>query len=294
MTTTTHPIHETTCDSGEWHQMNLWADGNGQECEGYVTSLSQLRAEMREHLSYDLFDLYYVTKEGKCRKISNEKRLKEAVELLPDKELLSLTAVRQEPRTTLALEVGKEMTDAPCSCCAQRPAPKASKKKVHFNTHVIERNKEKVNAIVERFNVAPLSVCYYCDKPGSYSYVLNDDYYACAECCAELSSSEKKNWVYYSAWKSTVPKAPLSREYTPKLNDEVRDLQYLLTRLGLMPLSATSIYVGSYQKYAERAVQTFREMHQIVDEDMGEYNKKTVTVLSRVIRQFRKEGHPYL
>ncbi len=104
------------------------------------------------------------------------------------------------------------------------------------------------------------------------------------------SSSERRSLP----WDGDAPAYPLYARSDYAIQDEVCHLQYLLTRLGYMSLSATSVQTGSYQSYTKEAVRSFREHYGIYGRDMTKYNRSTATKLAQVVRQYRRAGYTHL
>ena len=76
--------------------------------------------------------------------------------------------------------------------------------------------------------------------------------------------------------------------------EDVKHLQYLLTRLGHMKLSDTAAQTGSYQGRTERGVASFRKKYGIRGDDPTVYDRKTASKLAQVVRKLRNDGHDYL
>ncbi len=110
-----------------------------------------------------------------------------------------------------------------------------------------------------------------------------------------LSKAQKRSWVRYGLlWDEDVPSYPLYARNDYAVLDEVRHLQYVLTRLGYLPLNATSWQTGSYQGRTQEAVRRFREDYEIYGKDMTKYDRRTARKLGEVVRQYRDQGHLYI
>lgn len=81
-------------------------------------------------------------------------------------------------------------------------------------------------------------------------------YSLCGSCHEDLNASDKHKWVSEGLpWEPDAPAYPLSQG---DRGSDVCHLQYLLTRLGHMTLSATAEATGYYQENTEKALENFR------------------------------------
>ena len=187
---------------------------------------------------------------------------------------------------------------------------------VNVGSPRIVTNKKNVNAIMRRFDVPTVynasavedddsTECYHCETTewkgaARFCYSTNTAYHLCTACYKQLPKSQKKDWQHEALEKSTAvwnddaPEYPLHREEEVIVREEVRHLQYLLTRLGFMPLNATKQLVGSYQGNTESAVRRFREHYGVYGGNMEVYNKKTAQKLGQVVRHMRAQGYMHL
>jgi len=329
MAATFYHINTTLVATGAAHQSDYWPDGDGQQYAGYVTSMRQYCAELRHQLTDDHLRLYIVTADGNAELISNDDQLRHAVHELPDRGVLAVTAVAQDNahsaggngngkrRRRAANNDGEwnagqhgtaQWYDQAYSSDEDGNSDGADKQvdNEHVdNEHVdgfarVQTSYDKVSAIVERFDAHPTDAeCYHCDvtewRGARYTYATNSDYCLCADCYKQLGKSQKKDWLSCGAvWASDAPEYPLYRQDEATVSPDVRHLQYILTRIGFMPLSATNQLVGSYQSNTEHAVRRFRQHYAIHGDDMTVYNGRTAKQLGHVVRQLRKQGHLHI
>lgn len=149
--------------------------------------------------------------------------------------------------------------------------------------------------ILQQFGYDGGRECYHCESYGwsgtHYCYRYNSDYALCVSCHEDLPWHQKEDWERVAVpWCSTVPSYTLSRGDE---SDEVRQLQYLLTRLGVMPLSATDQLTGYFGPLTERAIRMFQHRCGFKCYT-DEYDKNTASWLQRVVWYYRRQGHKYL
>lgn len=149
--------------------------------------------------------------------------------------------------------------------------------------------------IIDHFIVHDES-CYHCDKLNirgrRYVYKKNERYCLCNGCHRKLNRTEKAKWSDRTLpWTYSAPAGPL---YYGKENDDVKQLQYLLTRLGYMNLSDTSQAVGIFGEYTENAIRLFRHKHGVQGTDSRTYDLNTAKRLASVVNRLRKAGEPYM
>ena len=347
MSATFYHINTTLAATGHTHQSDYWPGGNGEQYAGYVTSMDQYCADLRRSLTASNFALYVVTSNGQAKLISDDGDLKDAVDSLPDRAVLSITAIesssgsrrnrrRRRARNTADDEdwnarhqTGRKWYDEVYSTDEEDghdyndtvSDDESVEENVGYHAaplRVVTAG-SKVNAILRRFDVHTPTVnstpqadeaqCYHCDATEwdgvvRYCYAANTDYSLCSGCYKQLPKWQKKDWEKAAEEEPTTtatsvrdndaPEYPLYREDEPTVRDSVRQLQYILTRIGLMPLSATDQVVGSYQSNTEDAVRQFRKRYAIRGGDMSVYNKATAKKLGEVVRHMRAQGHKHM
>ena len=275
---TTYSIN--TALNGKTCTLDYWPDGQGQQWPGYVTSLAQYRSELRDSLSDSTLRLYVITSTGHSELIDSDHDLASAVESLPNGGVLSVTAIARHKRsgrqnrrryTTNNSEVEWNATATwyddhyeakQTSSDTESDSDESSNDDEHDAPYV-PTARNKVRAIMKRFDYT------------SYTSIDDDDY-------------------YHATWEGDAPSGTLQRDDEHSVQPEVAHLQYILTRLGYMPLSATKQLVGSYQSNTESAVRKFRQAYSINGGDMSVYNRKTAKKLGQVVRHLRAQGHNYL
>lgn len=281
MSATTCRILTSIQGDGDYIQVDYW-DGYGK-WPGYVTSFSQYRAYLRDHLLDCDCSLYFINEIGRSEIISNDAELRKAVESLCEGGTLLVTAVIHN------------MND---DRSEQSSEPDENESHISGHDLFVETKPRRVSAIMERFRVYDAEEqCYHCktrDWYGvRYSFTSNSDYFLCPSCFRDLPKSQKRDWQLTACinWEEDVPAYPLSEDDD---GDEVRQLQYILTRIGMMPLSATDHLVGSYRRKTKEAVRKFRERYRTFGDDMTEYNQRMAAKLAQVVRRLREEGHVYI
>lgn len=159
-----------------------------------------------------------------------------------------------------------------------------------------DKYENNLNATLKRF-VPRKGACHHCRRTDKlcYEYTVNSAYRMCEKCHGKLCTMDKNMWKPAGTpWEDEVPSYPLSREEGSPIRDEISHLQYLLTRLGFMPLSASDSTSGSFQRSTERAVAKFRREHNINGGDMSIYNKNMAEKLGEIVSDLRSNGHQYL
>lgn len=162
----------------------------------------------------------------------------------------------------------------------------------HFHLHTDECT---LRQIMRQFGYGPAQECYHCESQEWYNicyhYRYNWDYILCYSCYRDLPWDQKEDWERVEApWCRSVPSYTLSRGDE---GDEVRQLQYFLTRLGVMPLSATDELTGCFGPRTERAIREFQHICGFKCYS-GEYDKDTARMLERIVSYYRCRGHKYL
>lgn len=137
---------------------------------------------------------------------------------------------------------------------------------------------------VKRFCVHKVP-CNLCHKPRihglRYMHKKHPEYNLCSSC---YYGDDHHNYhAIRKPWKHTVPRVTLSSD-DYDVRDEVRHLQYLLTRLGFLAVHHTDKLVGSFQSHTAAAVEAFRKKYKIFGEDMRVYDRNTRRALRDVVR----------
>ena len=273
---TTYTINTTL--NGKTCTTDYWPDGQGQDWPGYATSLAQYRAELRDSLSDSSLRLYVITSTGHSELIDSDYDLAGAVESLPNGGVLSVTAIarhkrngRQNRRRRRNTDNSEDQWNATGYWYDQYEAKQSESDSESDNDDSdsdsdsphMPTARNTVRAIMKRFDYT------------SYTNADDDDY-------------------YHTTWEGDAPSGTLQRDDEHSVQPEVAHLQYILTRLGYMPLSATKQLVGSYQSNTESAVRKFRQAYGINGGDMSVYNRKTAKKLGQVVRYLRAQGHAHL
>ena len=338
MAATFYHINTTLAADGAMHQSDYWPDGNGYDYPGYVTSMEQLRSELGDNLSTSKLRLYIITSSGDTKTLTTDDELKQAVESLPDRGILSVTAIarsntRKSKNKNKKNKNKRRDTDEEWNAKQntgnwyddeystddgdeyyyrqndqdEDESDNENEDDTDYETSgalQIVTSVKKIDAIVERFDAASMvdgAECYHCDltewgNRKRYCYAMNTDYSMCSKCYKKLPKAQKNDWelttvVRETTWEDDAPEYPLGRDEDHSVREEVRHLQYILTRIGCMPLSATKQLVGSYQSNTEKAVRRFRQIYGIRGGDMGVYNARTAKKMGEVVRQLREHGH---
>lgn len=263
-----YTIDTTLRSEGTEHHVDYYPSGYGYTYPGYVTSLSQYLDELRKHLTSSKVSLYTISQTGSSSTIDDEYDLRRAVSDLPNGRELAVTAIK---------ESNPEL---------EPPGP----------------YQENVSDVMERFDVPSSKYCHHnCGKITSglrYYWHSSTQYYLCSDCYEELSQSDRRDWKRGNScgtpWELDAPQATLQEEYGLPVLDEVCHLQYLLTRLGFMPLNATDGLVGSYRTNTGKAVELFRRKYYIYDDDMTVYDSHTAHRLLHVVNDFRSSGAQFI
>ena len=271
---TTYSINTTL--NGKTCTTDYWPDGQGQQWPGYVTSLAQYRAELRDSLSDSNLRLYVITSTGHSELIDSDDDLAGAVESLPNGGVLSVTAIARHKRSGRHNRRRRDTNNSEDQWNARNWYDRYGAEQSESDSEDdnddsdsesdsprMPTTRNAVRAIMKRFDYT------------SYTNTDDDDY-------------------YHATWEGDAPSGTLQRDDEHSVQPEVAHLQYILTRLGYMPLSATKQLVGSYQSNTESAVRKFRQAYSINGGDMCVYNRKTAKKLGQVVRYLRAQGHDHL
>lgn len=324
MAPSTYCINTTLVSNGLTSKVDYCPHDNGHLQPGFVTSVSEYREYLGKNLFTGKLQLYVIGKSGKIKSIGSDDDLRKCVEHLPSRGVLSVSAVEEDPpgksRSRSRAYSKKESHGAKTNKSSNKEKKeKHSKDEMPGNASdvsdddsmmVIEATKARLHDILKRFGVFTEDNCYHCGtkswRSKRYRFVANTKYSLCPSCYKDLSDPEKDDWAIVPSglhWKNDVPEFPLSIGSGYGNDDEeeqVTHLQYLLTRLGFMKLSATNKLVGSFQERTAQGVEKLREKYNIVgtrDEDgdgMGLYDEKTANQLLKIVRAYRKKGHRYI
>lgn len=276
-------ILSTICQ-GRRIDLDYWPNGNGTDYYGYVTSFSQFRDEVARNCSESDLEFYITDRNGNSKEITSNRQLRAAVAHLNDRQVLGVNAYAAgDDRTEVWANVESDDDESESE---------------EDDRHVHVATNRHLSAILKRF-VPSNSECHHCDRTDwsgfGYVYYQSSDYSLCDSCYGRLPRSQKDTWVRCGLpWDDTVPSYPLYARSDNAVLDEVRHLQYLLTRLGYLSLNSTSSLTGSYQSRTKEAVRRFRKDYRIRGTDMTKYDEKTASKLAQVVRQYRRQGHLYL
>lgn len=265
-----YTIDTTLRSEGRDHHCEYFPEGYGQNYNQCVTSFSQYVKELRRHLTNSKVKLYTISSDGSSVHIDDERDLRNAVKNLPRRGELAVTAIKDEN------------TDD-----GEAPDP-------------IGPYPVNVGEVMQRFGV-PCSCYYDCGDTLSrkrYFWRWDNDYCICRRCYYNLSRSDRRKWKAGNdgglPWEGDAPEATLRQESGLPVREEVCHLQYILTRLGFMPLSHTGSLVGSYRRNTARAVERFRRHYHIYGGDMDEYNSRAADKMGSIVRRWRRAGADFI
>lgn len=269
--------------NGLHHSVSFYPAGYGASYDGYVTSLEQYKQQLDETYDESSFKLMYINRSSEMREIEDNHDLFKATRKLDNGAHLFITLFKNEEDE----DSDEEQWNVVAS---------DSEEDSQSDDEDDEKYQNNLDATLKRF-VRRDGECFHCEGTNGlcYQYSKNSGYSMCEDCHEDLSKKEKKLWKLGGLpWGDDVPSYPLYREEGCPIRDEICHLQYLLTRIGVMPLSATDALTGSFQSNTERAVEKFRREYNIKGGDMSVYNKKTARKLGEIVRDLRSEGHKYL
>lgn len=304
--------------NGRQHSAKFYPAGYGYSYDDYITSFEQYQDLLKDkYEAASSYKVVYISASSEVKEIEDNYDLFKAAEDLNNGSCLSVTLIankkkdnanknkkrnknenQQEDWNGDASDTEGEMTDYESSDDEEEYEAPAKQK----NTG--GKSAGKLQPILNRF-VTHVGECHHCDRTewngARYEYSMHSGYSMCEECHANLSKESKKSWPLASnarvpglPWEADVPEYPLYREEGCPIRDATIHLQYILTRIGLMSLSATDSLIGSYQSNTERAIEKFRKQYKINGDDMTVYNKKTAGKLGEIVRKLRSEGHKYI
>lgn len=316
--------------NGQQHSVKFFPGGYGHSYDGYITTLEQFQDNLNETYDTSAFKVMYISSSCEMKEIEDDDDLFLAVEELDDGACLPVklfdgyqnrkksTRKNKKYATKKGTWNGYWYDSASSSSSEEEEASSSSS---HVYQAQMRRGTSKhsnLGAILDRFinyegsdEYYHQHECHHCDRTewsgARYEYYMHSGYSMCDDCHANLSRTDKKSWPLASGdgsyttrgnwvlpWEVDVPSYPLYREEGCPVRDETRHLQYLLTRIGTMPLKDTDVLTGSYQGRTERAVEKFRREHGIYGDDMTVYNKRMARKLKQIVKQLRSEGHEYL
>jgi len=267
--------------NGQQHSVLFYPAGYGASYDGYVTSIDQFKEELKENYDENSFKLMYISGSSEMKEIEDDHDLFKAVRKLKNGAHLFVTLSEVE---------NDESSDY------EQWNVDASDSEEESDSEDDGKYENDLDDTLARF-VHQVGECHHCGGSDGlrYQYSMNSGYRMCGECWADLGKREKKSWPLAELpWEDDVPPYPLYREEGSPIREENTHLQYLLTRIGFMPLSATDSLTGSFQGNTERAVAKFRKEYNIQGEDMTIYNKKMARKLAQVVRNLRSQGQKYL
>lgn len=302
--------------NGRQHSVKFFPGGYGNSYVGYITTLEQLQDELNDTYDNSSFKLMYISSSCKMNEIEDDHDLFQAVRDLEDGTCLPVTLFENTRKSRKSTRKRKEHWYGDWSSTDSSSSSSSYSSLSYYQARGRTSYRGNLGEILQRFMKYEGSdeyhydhQCHHCDKTkwsgARYEYSMHSGYSMCEGCHDDLSRKEKKLWPLASEstgesedwvlpWDADVPAYPLYREEGCPVRDETRHLQYLLTRIGAMPLKDTDALTGSYQGRTQRAVEKFRREHGIHGDDMTVYNKKTARKLAQVVQQLRSAGHEYL
>lgn len=288
--------------------LHFWTGGNGRHVQGYYTSLSQLRRKLCRTFKVRELDLYCIV-ERRLRPITSERYLRRVLGTLRDGGVLFINAFK---RGSVEKEQHFTHPHTHHQHHNQHYYSDSDERDIDVHVHFWHEEDEDKNAmtfpapdnfvkdgtvsdVIARF-VVHNHTCYHCEKTSirgvRYTYKKNERYSLCGTCYHKLNRTERISWTeHFLPWSYTAPAGPL--QYG-KEGEGVIQLQYILTCLGYMRLSDTSIAVGVYGERTEAAIKKFRSKNGVHGGSSRTYDYNTACHLASVIRRLRRLGHWYL
>jgi len=291
----------TTSDE-ETCTFDYYPHGDGKFYRGYVTNYRQYESKLEKLFNKRIHYLWYYDKNGDYAYIQDDEDLQRAFDYRRSGYDLQVSAEVYDSEEETSGDSASESTSAALTS-VQRTVSFSDETTTTTGRACSEQSNETIDdsargydnsvvQIVKQFVKHKRVSCHHCTRTKwsgvRYVYFRNYEYSMCGNCYGKLSCSRKRMWVADALpWSEDVPAYPLCHG---DQGSEVRHLQYLLTRLGYMPLSATSMATGYFQDYTESALSSFRERYGIRgDED--EYGRRTARKLAEVVRKRRRQGH---
>lgn len=306
-------VYTVVCNhKGKPHEMLFYPAGYGAAYDGYVTSIQQLEKELQGAFGSG-GNLVYITDDGTRKDIADDHDLDASVENLSNGTVLAVTLVggkkqgkgnkgkkgkkgKNKNKQTQSDSDSDEEEDSKSedeSSSDDAPA----KKNNENNKKGGGSGENRDEKIMERF-VYNYADCYHCEMHNwwgaRYVYRANPYYSIRGGCYARLDGNDKKQWELSNPWDDIVPDAPLAREDGVPIREGVRQLQYILTVLGLMKLEDTGQFTGSYQYHTEMAVQAFRNKHNVKGGNSKTYDENMRKKLREIVNKARKDGNKML
>lgn len=288
---TTH--NDTTCT------YNYYPDGEGKYYRNYVTDYGQYLSKLQRQFKGKIYYLYYYNKNGEYEYIQDDEDLQGAFDYRRNGYDLEVSAVVYYNAYTTTVESSSESastsetrTTSVWDETTTIPERKYSNQTYETIDDSIRGYDTSVIQIMKQFVKHKNVSCHHCSRKKwsgvRYLYYSHYGYSLCGRCHGELSSSKKRMWVCDELpWDGDAPAYPLR---DGDRGSDVLHLQYLLTRLGFMPLSATDVATGYFQDNTENAIRSFQRRYGVRgDED--EYGRKTARKLAEVAKKRRRQGH---
>lgn len=285
----------STIFQGRRLDLNYWPDGNGTRHRGYVTSLSQFERKVASYFQASNINFCICGPHHQSQDINSNSQLRSAVAHLDNGDILGVTAYVGDEETNYYVDSDSDSDEHTVDDDTTEEDDDDGESE-YEREHTMYNN--RVSATVKRFTHNNTE-CYYCERSQwsglGYAYYTSSSYVVCDSCYNGFSRSQKRTWVRCGLpWDGDAPSYPLYARSDYAVLDEVCHLQYLLTRLGYLSLSATSELTGSYQGHTKEAVRRFREHYGLSGHNMTKYDRKTAAKLAQVVRQRRRDGHSYM
>ncbi len=281
---------------GHTYDLHYWPNGAGQVADGYVTDFQQYFDKFTDLIDIDPDDdatvqLVTVTSQGKSLRITDTDDLETAAQGLNEGSTLSVYAIFEDNSTN------NDDTNTDADTDTEDEYAEWNAKLVVENTTAVKKYK-KVLGMLDHF-ATHLGTCHHCEETGisgrRYTYAYATGYSMCGACYDKLSEDDAEDWHDSGLpWDGDAPSAPLGRRDDYAELEDVKHLQYLLTRLGHMKLSDTATQTGSYQGKTERGVASFRRKYNVRGSNTTVYDRRTASKLAQVVRKLRDDGHLYI
>ncbi len=289
--------------NGDPYDLHYWPNGAGQVDDGYVTDFQQYFDKVIDLIDIDAdgdtdVSLVTVTSRGQSLHITDTDDLETAVQGFKDGSTLFVHAIVNDNSTNNSNNADTNTdADSYVETNTENEYDERATKLAVENTTAV-KNYKKVLGMLDRF-ATHLGTCHHCEETAisgrRYTYAYATGYSLCGACYDDLSEDDAEDWRDSGLpWDGDAPSAPLGRRSDYAELEDVKHLQYLLTSLRLMKPRDTDVQTGVYGDRTARGVASFREKYNLRGDDMTVYDRKTASVLARVVRKLRDDGHFYI